>query len=155
MTNAGQTPPDPHLTTDIGLLRVDHVGVAVPDLDAAIALHTGTFGLRVTHRETNAEQGVHEAMLTAGDGRTVVQLVAPADPESTLATFLGRRGPGLHHLAYTVADVAAAAATLRDRGLRVLYDEPRGGTSGSRITFVHPADTGGVLVELVEHPAGD
>lgn len=152
---------DDHLTTgavadELGLLRVDHVGIAVPDLDAAITFYTKTFAMTCVHTETNAEQGVREAMLQVGDDRTgaQLQLLAPASPDSSIARFLDRRGPGVQQLAYTVRDVARAAATLRERGLRLLYDEPRTGTAGSRINFVHPADAGGVLIELVE-PAGD
>ena len=136
-----------------GVLRIDHVGVAVPDLDEAIAFYTRTFGLACVHTEVNEEQGVREAMLAAGDGSTRLQLLAPLTPESTIAKFLSRSGPGLQQLAYTVADVEAAADAIRARGLRVLYDEPRRGTAGSRVNFVHPKDCGGVLVELVE-PAG-
>jgi methylmalonyl-CoA/ethylmalonyl-CoA epimerase len=137
---------------DVGVLRIDHVGIAVPDLDAAVALHTSAFGLTEVHREVNTEQGVAEAMLAAADGARV-QLLAPLTPDSPIARFLDRAGPGLQQLAYTVRDVEAAAAALRARGLRLLYDEPRRGTAGSRINFVHPKDAGGVLVELVE-PAG-
>ncbi len=144
--------PDSSLP-DVGVLRIDHVGIAVPDLDAAIAFHAAAFGLREVHREVNAEQGVAEAMLAAGDGPRI-QLLAPLTPESPIARFLDRSGPGLQQLAYTVRDVEAAAAALRARGLRLLYDEPRRGTAGSRINFVHPKDAGGVLVELVEPAAG-
>jgi methylmalonyl-CoA/ethylmalonyl-CoA epimerase len=136
-----------------GILRVDHVGVAVPDLDEAISFYTQTFGLTCVHTEINEEQGVREAMLAAGDGSTRLQLLAPLTPDSTIAKFLDRSGPGLQQLAYTVADVDAAAAAIRARGLRVLYDEARRGTAGSRVNFIHPKDCGGVLVELVE-PAG-
>jgi methylmalonyl-CoA/ethylmalonyl-CoA epimerase len=136
-----------------GVLRIDHVGVAVPDLDEAIEFYTRTFGLRCVHTEVNEDQGVREAMLAAGDGSTRLQLLAPLTPDSTIAKFLDRHGPGLQQLAYTVADVDAAAAAIRARGLRVLYDEARRGTAGSRVNFVHPKDCGGVLVELVE-PAG-
>jgi methylmalonyl-CoA/ethylmalonyl-CoA epimerase len=137
---------------DLDLLRIDHVGIAVPDLDAAKTFYAETFGLRVVHEETNEEQGVREAMLAVGDGPRL-QLLAPARPDSAIAKFLDRSGPGLQQLAYTVADVEAASAALRARGLRLLYDTPRRGTAGSRINFVHPKDAGGVLVELVE-PAG-
>ena len=133
-----------------GVLRIDHVGVAVPDLDEAIAFYTRTFGLTCVHTEVNEEQGVREAMLAAGDGTTRLQLLAPLTPESTIARFLTRNGPGLQQLAYTVADVDAAATAIRARGLRVLYDEARRGTAGSRVNFIHPKDCGGVLVELVE-----
>lgn len=139
------------------LLGVDHVGIAVPDLDAAVAFHRDVLGLRVEHEEENAEQGVREAMLVAGDGApgdARVQLLAPLSPASTIARFLDRRGPGLQQLAYRVRDVEAAADLLRSRGLRLLYDGARRGTAGSRVNFVHPADAGGVLVELVE-PAAD
>ncbi|SHG03121.1 methylmalonyl-CoA epimerase [Streptoalloteichus hindustanus] len=134
---------------------VDHVGVAVPDLDAAIAFYCDTFGLEVAHTETNEEQGVREAMLRAPGDRTgaAVQLLAPLSAESTIAKFLDRSGPGLQQLAYRVTDIDAACAALREKGLRVLYDEPRRGTANSRVNFVHPKDAGGVLVELVEPAA--
>jgi methylmalonyl-CoA/ethylmalonyl-CoA epimerase len=138
----------------IGLLRIDHVGVAVADLDEAIAFYERVFGMRCVHIETNEEQGVREAMLSVGptpDGGCV-QLLAPLSPSSTIAKFLDRNGPGVQQVAYTVADVDAACAALRDRGVRLLYDAPRRGTAGSRINFVHPKDAGGVLVELVEPP---
>jgi methylmalonyl-CoA/ethylmalonyl-CoA epimerase len=136
----------------VGLLRIDHVGVAVPDLDAALAFYAETFGLHAVHQETNEEQGVREAMLAVGpDGSGPrLQLLAPISPDSAIAKFLDRSGPGLQQLAYTVADVAATSAALRARGLRLLYDEPRRGTAGSLINFVHPKDAGGVLVELVQ-----
>jgi methylmalonyl-CoA/ethylmalonyl-CoA epimerase len=129
---------------------IDHVGVAVPDYDAAIAFYRDVFGLRVVHEEVNEEQGVREAMLAVGDGDTRVQVLAPLSPESAIARFLDRSGPGLQQVAYRVEDVEAAGATLRERGMRLLYDSPRRGTAGSRINFVHPKDAGGVLVELVE-----
>ncbi|MBP2338720.1 methylmalonyl-CoA/ethylmalonyl-CoA epimerase [Saccharothrix coeruleofusca] len=135
---------------------VDHVGIAVPDLDAAIAFHVEHFGLEVAHEEVNEEQGVREAMLRApGDPEgTAIQLLAPLTPESTIAKFIGRSGPGLQQLAYRVSDVEAAAEALRAKGLRLLYQSPRRGTAGSRVNFVHPKDAGGVLVELVEPAAG-
>jgi methylmalonyl-CoA/ethylmalonyl-CoA epimerase len=134
---------------------VDHVGIAVPDLDAAIEFHRRTFGLEVTHEEVNEEQGVREAMLRApGDEGAAVQLLAPLTAESTIATFLDRSGPGLHQLAYRVADLGAVSAALREAGVQLLYETPRRGTAGSRVNFVHPRDTGGVLVELVEPAAG-
>lgn len=138
------------------LVRVDHVGIAVADLDAAIAFYADTFGLSCVHRETNEDQDVHEAMLAVGDGATQLQLLAPVSPGSMIARFLDRSGPGVQQVAYTVRDVEQAAAVLREQGLRVLYDEPRPGTAGSRVNFVHPKDAGGVLVELVEpaDPAG-
>ncbi|WP_299051502.1 methylmalonyl-CoA epimerase [uncultured Nocardioides sp.] len=129
---------------------VDHVGIAVPDLDAAIAFYRDSFGMTLAHEEVNDEQGVREAMMAVGDSGSHVQLLAPLSPESTIAKFLDRSGPGLQQVAYRVVDVEAVSATLRERGLRLLYDEPRRGTAGSRINFVHPKDAGGVLVELVE-----
>src|SRR3954451_5243512 len=136
------------------MTTIDHVGIAVPDLREAIAFYELAFGITSVHEEVNEEQGVHEAMLAVGDGDTRVQLLAPLTPESTIAKFIGRSRPGLQQLAFGVADVDAASRTLRARGLRLLYDTPRRGTSGSRVNFVHPKDAGGVLVEIVE-PAGD
>jgi methylmalonyl-CoA/ethylmalonyl-CoA epimerase len=129
---------------------IDHVGVAVPDLDEAIGFYADAFGLRVQHQETNEDQGVREAMLAVGDSGSCIQLLAPIDESSTIAKFLERSGPGLQQLAYRVLDIDQVSAVLRERGLRLLYDEPRRGTAGSRINFVHPKDAGGVLVELVE-----
>ena len=131
-------------------VAIDHVGVAVPDLDEAIAFYTGTYGMTVAHEETNEEQGVREAMVAVGDSGSCIQLLAPADESSTIAKFLDRNGPGMQQLAYRVTDVEAVSAVLRARGVRLLYDEPRRGTSDSRVNFVHPKDAGGVLVELVE-----
>ena len=132
---------------------IDHVGVAVPDLDEAIALYRDAFGMEVQHQETNEEQGVREAMVAVGDSGSCIQLLAPIDETSTIAKFLDRSGPGLQQLAYRVTDVEAVSQVLRQRGLRLLYDEPRRGTSDSRINFVHPKDAGGVLIELVEPAA--
>ena len=134
--------------------KIDHVGIAVPDLDAAIAFYRDTFGVHSVHEETNAEQGVREAMLAVGDGSTRIQLLAPLDETSTIAKFIDRNGPGVQQVAYTVTDIEAVSATLRERGVRLLYDAPRRGTSDSRVNFIHPKDAGGVLVELVE-PAAD
>jgi methylmalonyl-CoA/ethylmalonyl-CoA epimerase len=146
------TDTTPTLPT-VGLLRIDHVGVAVADLDVAIAFYEQAFGMRCVHRETNRTQGVREAMLAVGpDSASRIQLLAPLTPESPIARFLDRSGPGVQQVAYTVADVEATSAALRARGLRLLYDAPRAGTAGSRINFVHPKDAGGVLVELVEPP---
>ena len=139
-----------------GLLGIDHVGLAVPDLDAAIDFHTRVLGLVVTHRETNAEQQVEEAMMAApgaDPGAVRVQLISPTDPGSTIARFLDRSGPGLQQLAYRVRDVVAAAEHLTRHGVRILYAEPRRGTAGSLVTFAHPKDCGGVLVELVQPAA--
>ncbi|APU13506.1 MULTISPECIES: methylmalonyl-CoA epimerase [Actinoalloteichus] len=132
---------------------IDHVGIAVPDLDVAIAFHREHFGLTSVHQEVNEAQGVREAMLRApgddGEG-TAVQLLAPLTAESPIAKFLERSGPGLQQLAYRVTDVAAVAELLRAKGLRVLYETARRGTSNSLVNFVHPKDAGGVLVELVQ-----
>jgi methylmalonyl-CoA/ethylmalonyl-CoA epimerase len=130
--------------------KIDHVGIAVPDLDAAIAFYRDTFGVVSVHEETNEEQGVREAMLAVGDGSTRIQLLAPLNEQSTIAKFIGRSGPGMQQLAYTVEDIEAVSDALRAKGLRLLYDAPRRGTSDSRVNFIHPKDAGGVLVELVE-----
>jgi len=132
---------------------IDHVGIAVPGLDAAIAFYASTFGVHSVHEETNEEQGVREAMLAVGGGETRIQLLAPPTPESTIAKFIGRNGPGLQQLAFRVDDVEAVSATLRERGVRLLYDAPKRGTADSRVNFVHPKDAGGVLVELVQPAA--
>ncbi len=144
--------PAPRSTPRLGLLRIDHVGIAVADLDAAIEFYERVFGMRCVHTETNVEQGVREAMLAVGPSTEggCLQLLAPLSAESTIAKFLDRNGPGVQQVAYTVADMDAASAALRARGVRLLYDTPRRGTAGSRINFVHPKDAGGVLVELVE-----
>ena len=139
------------------LLAIDHVGIAVPDLDEALDFYRATFGMELLHEETNEEQGVREAMLGTGTGTGTedgarLQLLAPLHDSSAIARFLERSGPGLQQLAYRVADVEEAARVFRSRGVRVLYDEPRRGTAGSRINFLHPKDCGGVLVELVEPP---
>jgi methylmalonyl-CoA/ethylmalonyl-CoA epimerase len=130
--------------------KIDHVGFAVPDLDKAIAFYAETFGIVSVHEETNDEQGVREAMLAVGDGTTRIQLLAPLNDESTIAKFIGRNGPGVQQVAYTVDDIETVSETLRARGMRLLYDAPRRGTSDSRVNFVHPKDTGGILMELVE-----
>jgi methylmalonyl-CoA/ethylmalonyl-CoA epimerase len=131
---------------------VDHVGIAVADLDDAIAWYDQTFGLRVVHQEVNEEQGVREAMLQVSDdiAATQVQLLAPLRPDSPIGRFLERAGPGIQQLAYRVDDIDAASAALRERGVELLYDQARSGTGGSRVNFIHPRDAGGVLVELVE-----
>jgi methylmalonyl-CoA/ethylmalonyl-CoA epimerase len=129
---------------------IDHVGVAVADLDQAIAFYRDVFGMRLAHQEVNEEQGVREAMMAVGDSGSHVQLLAPLTPESTIAKFLTRSGPGVQQVAYRVDDIDAVSATLRGRGLRLLYDTPRRGTSDSRVNFIHPKDAGGILVELVE-----
>ncbi|MFN8193936.1 MAG: methylmalonyl-CoA epimerase [Nocardioidaceae bacterium] len=133
---------------------IDHVGIAVPDLDVAMAFYRDAYGMTVLHEETNEEQGVREAMVAVGDSGSCIQLLAPLSESSTIAKFIDRSGPGLQQLAFRVTDVEAVATVLRERGLRLLYDAPKRGTSNSRVNFVHPKDAGGVLVELVE-PAAD
>jgi methylmalonyl-CoA/ethylmalonyl-CoA epimerase len=132
---------------------IDHVGVAVNDLDLAVAFYRDTYGMTMLHEETNEEQGVREAMMGVGTSGSCVQLLAPLTPESTIAAFLDRSGPGVQQVAYRVADIDAVSTTLRQRGLRLLYDAPRRGTAGSRVNFIHPKDAGGILVELVEPAA--
>jgi methylmalonyl-CoA/ethylmalonyl-CoA epimerase len=135
-------------------IAIDHVGIAVPDLDEAIAFYRDAFGMHVAHEETNEEQGVREAMVAVGDTGSHIQLLAPLSPDSTIGKFLERSGPGLQQLAYRVTDIDAVCEILRGRGLRLLYDEPKRGTSDSRVNFIHPKDAGGVLVELVQPAAG-
>ena len=149
MTNETQTGLPAELFTTI-----DHVGIAVPDLDEAIAFYAQAFGVRSVHEETNEEQGVREAMMAVGGSGSHIQLLAPLTPDSTIARFLERSGPGVQQVAYRVEDLEAVSRVLRERGLRLLYDEPRRGTSNSRVNFIHPKDAGGVLVELVQ-PAHD
>ncbi|MGW0227316.1 methylmalonyl-CoA epimerase [Actinopolymorpha singaporensis] len=139
------TPPVPPLFGSI-----DHVGVAVRDLDAAISWYEQTFGMRLAHIETNEEQGVREAMLEVGTSGPQLQLIAPLRDDSPVGRFLASRGEGLHQVAYSVDDLAEAAATLRSRGVELLYDRPRRGTAGTRVNFIHPKAAGGFLVELVQ-----
>jgi methylmalonyl-CoA/ethylmalonyl-CoA epimerase len=136
----------------VQLGRLDHVGIAVADLGAARALYEGVLGLEVTHEEVIAEQGVHELLLRAGEA--YVQLVAPLSPDSPVGTFLAKRGEGVHHIGYSVPDVAAALAELRAQGLEVIEPAPRIGSGGTTIAFLHPKAMGGVLVELVEEGTG-
>lgn len=138
------------LTSDPLLLAIDHVGIAVPDLDAALDFYSSTFGLESVHEEVNEDQGVREAMLAVGNSGSCIQLLAPLSESSTIARFLERNGQGIQQLAYRVADIDVVCATLRERGVRLLYDVPKSGTAGSRVNFVHPKDAGGVLVELVQ-----
>ena len=135
------------------ITRIDHVGIAVADLDAAAEFYERAFGLRIVHEEVNEEQGVREAMLAVGDSESCIQLLAPLTPESTIAKFLDRSGPGIQQVAYGVDDVAAVAAHLQAEGIRVLWETPRRGTAGSLVNFVHPKDAGGVLIELVQAAA--
>jgi methylmalonyl-CoA/ethylmalonyl-CoA epimerase len=132
------------------ILGIDHVGVAVRDLDAAVEFYRSTFGFSLVHEETNDEQGVREAMLAVSESGTCLQLLAPLTADSAIGRFLERSGPGIQQLAYRVSDIEAAMSAARASQLRLLYDEPRRGTAGRRINFIHPRDAGGVLVELIE-----
>ena len=129
---------------------IDHVGIAVSDFDAAVTYYAENFGMTVVHEEVNEDQGVREAMLSVGESGSSIQLLAPLTPDSPIGRFIATRGEGIQQLAYRVRDIDAVCATLRERGLRLLYDEPRRGTAGSRVNFIHPKSAGGVLVELVE-----
>ena len=135
---------------------LDHVGIAVPDLDAAIAWYHDHLGMIVLHEEVNDDQGIREAMLSvrgAPVGSTQVQLMAPIDESSAIAKFLDKRGPGIQQFAYRVSDLDALTARLREQGIRLVYEASRRGTAHSRINFIHPKDAGGVLIELVEPAA--
>ncbi|HJC30037.1 MAG TPA: methylmalonyl-CoA epimerase [Candidatus Dietzia intestinipullorum] len=139
------------------VVAVDHVGVAVPDFDAAVRWYLDNLGMENIHEEVNEEQGVREAMLGSPgrpEGSALLQILAPLNDDSTIAKYLDRNGPGLQQMAVRVTDIEAVTAHLTDRGVRVLYPAPRTGTAGSRINFIHPKDAGGVLLELVE-PADD
>lgn len=145
----------PLLATSL-VTAIDHVGIAVPDLDEAIRWYHDHLGMIVLHEEANEEQGIREAMLSvrgAAVGSTQIQLMSPIDDSSTIAKFLDKRGPGLQQFAYRVSDLDALSERLREQGVRLIYDEPRRGTANSRINFVHPKDGGGVLIELVEPAA--
>ena len=135
---------------------VDHVGIAVPDLDAAIQWYHEHLGMILVHEEINTDQGIREAMLSlknAAPDCAQLQLMAPLDETSTIAKFLDKRGPGIQQMAYRVSDLDAISEQLRAQGVRLIYDAPRRGTANSRINFIHPKDAGGVLVELVEPAA--
>jgi methylmalonyl-CoA/ethylmalonyl-CoA epimerase len=128
--------------------RIDHIGVAVDDLDAAIALYRDRLGMREQHRETVEQFEVEAALLEVGEGH--VELLQPTSPDSAVGRFLASSGPGIHHVAYQTDDIESALAQLRDAGLRLIDKEPRIGIRGSRVAFLHPRSTGGVLTELVE-----
>ena len=131
---------------------VDHFGVAVDDLDAAIELYAGSFQMPLEHRETVSEQGVEAALMGVGDSH--VELLLPLGEDTPIGRFLAKRGPGLHHAAYRCADVAEALEQCRARGLRLIDEQPRRGIRNSRVAFLHPASTGGVLTELVQPAEG-
>jgi methylmalonyl-CoA/ethylmalonyl-CoA epimerase len=128
--------------------RIDHIGIAVADLDAAIAMHEETYGMRVVHRETVTAQGVEAALLDVGENH--VELLQPLADDTPVGRFLAKRGPGLHHIAYQVHDISAALSELREQGVRMIDSEPRTGIRGSRVAFLHPSASGSVLTELVE-----
>ncbi len=130
------------------LSTIDHVGVAVEDIDSALALYRDALGMPLVHRERVAEQGVDAALLDVGDGH--VELLQPLGPETAVGRFLSRRGPGLHHVAYRVADIEQTLDALAAAGLRMIDERPRNGIRGSRVAFVHPSSTGGVLTEIVQ-----
>jgi methylmalonyl-CoA epimerase len=127
---------------------IDHIGVAVADLEAAIAVHRDTFGMPLVHRETVADQGVEAALLDVGDSH--VELLAPLGDDTPVGRFISKRGPGLHHVAYRVADVAAALDEMRAAGVRLIDEQPRIGIRGSHVAFLHPSASSGVLTELVQ-----
>jgi len=140
------------------LTRIDHIGIACRDLDRAVALYQATFGLEVASMEVNEEQGVREAMMQVGAGQAgvgalgvgYVQLLEPLRPDSPVGKFIARRGEGLHHVGYGVSDIGKALATVAGPGLRLIDERPRHGSMGAAIAFLHPADLGGVLTELVQ-----
>jgi methylmalonyl-CoA/ethylmalonyl-CoA epimerase len=132
--------------------RIDHIGVAVDDLDAAIALHESTYGMALVHRETVTEQGVEAVLLDVGENH--VELLLPLGEGTPVGRFLAARGPGLHHVAYQVADIEATLAALKESGARLIDEAPRTGIRNSRVAFVHPKSTGGVLTEIVQPAEG-
>ena len=132
------------------ITAIDHVGIAVADLDVAIEHYTKAYGMTLVHEEVNEEQGVREAMMAVGNSGSFLQLLAPLTPDSTIAKFLDKSGPGIQQMAYRVDSVEEVSDHLRSLGMRLLYDAPKNGTAGSRVNFVHPKSAGGVLVELVE-----
>ncbi|MDW5593342.1 methylmalonyl-CoA epimerase [Conexibacter stalactiti] len=132
--------------------RIDHIGVAVEDLDAALALYEGALRMPVVHRETVTEQGVEAILLDVGEGH--VELLKPLGPDTPVGKYLAKKGPGIHHVAYQVEDIEATLASLKASGLRLIDETPRIGIRGSKVAFVHPAATGGVLTEIVQPAEG-
>jgi methylmalonyl-CoA/ethylmalonyl-CoA epimerase len=128
--------------------RIDHIGVATDDLDAAVALYEGTLGMPVAHRETVESQGVEAVLLSIGDGH--VELLRPLGPDTPIGKYLHNRGPGLHHVAYAVEDIEGVLSKLKEAGIEMIDSQPRIGIRQSRVAFVHPRSTGGVLTEIVE-----
>jgi methylmalonyl-CoA/ethylmalonyl-CoA epimerase len=142
------------ITASSKIVAIDHVGIAVADLDAAIALYEKAYGMRCVHVEVNEEQGVREAMMAVGESGSYIQLLEPLNPDTTIGKFLDKNGPGIQQMAYRTDDLDGLSDQLRAEGMRLLYDEPRKGTAGSRVNFIHPKSAGGVLVELVEPSPG-
>jgi len=132
--------------------RVDHIGVAVDDLEAALALYGGALEMPVAHREVVEQQGVEAVLLDVGENH--VELLRPLGPDTPVGKFLAARGPGLHHVAYQVQDIEAALDRLRDQGLRLIDEQPRVGIRGSLVAFVHPKASNGVLTEIVQPAEG-
>ncbi len=130
------------------LSTIDHVGIAVDDIDASLAVYRDLLGMPLVHRETVAEQGVDAALLDVGDGH--IELLQPLGPDTAIGKFLAKRGPGLHHVAYRVDDIDQALTALAQSGARLIDERPRTGIRGSRVAFVHPGATGGVLTEIVQ-----
>src|SRR3712207_4590006 len=128
--------------------RIDHIGVAVEDLDAGIALYEGTFGMKLVHRETVTERGVDAVLLDVGENH--VELLAPLGDDTPVGKFLAKKGPGLHHVAYQTTDIEAALRAARDAGLRLIDEAPRTGIRNSRVAFLHPGASGSVLTEIVQ-----
>jgi len=131
------------------LINLDHIAIAVNDLDTAVAAYRSRYGVEPMHREVVASQGVEEAMIPVGG--SFVQLLMPLAADTPVGRFLASKGEGLHHVAYAVVDIEAALESLREQGARLIDDQPRVGGRGARIAFVHPADLAGTLIELVEH----
>ncbi|MDX6638341.1 MAG: methylmalonyl-CoA/ethylmalonyl-CoA epimerase [Solirubrobacterales bacterium] len=131
---------------------IDHVGIAVDDLEDAVALYQGALGMPLVHRETVPSQGVEAVLLDIGDGH--IELLAPLSPDTPVGRFVARNGPGIHHVAYRVEDIDAALQQLIDEGVSLIDQEARIGIQGSRVAFVHPRSTGRVLTELVEPAEG-
>jgi methylmalonyl-CoA/ethylmalonyl-CoA epimerase len=134
------------------LSAIDHIGIAVDDLDAAVKLYRDSLGMPVVHRETVAEQGVEAVLLDVGESH--VELLAPLSPDTAVGKFLAKRGSGLHHVAYRVPSVDDTLTELANQGMRLIDERPRTGIRGSRVAFIHPSSTGGVLTEIVQPAAG-
>ncbi|MCB0858319.1 MAG: methylmalonyl-CoA epimerase [Solirubrobacterales bacterium] len=132
--------------------RIDHIGVAVEDLDAAIKLYERNFEMELVHRETVESQGVEAVLLDVGDGH--VELLSPLGPDTPVGKFIAKKGPGLHHVAYAVEDIDATLANLKEQGMKLIDEEARTGIRQSRVAFLHPAATGSVLTEIVQPAEG-